>query len=79
MLLDEVIEAYRAAKFDVDNENAEVPNILTIDGKEHYFTADIIKCLNKKGAEAHAEFVLVADAGFSWNDVEVDFDDEDEA
>lgn len=78
MLLDDIIEEYRKLNFDVGNPETEVPNTIVIDGKEHYFTADIIKCLNNKGQETHAEFVLVADAGFSWKDVEIDFDQEDE-
>jgi len=68
-----VVSVYRDAGYDVDNEDEEVPNVLTVDGQECFFTGDLVKRNN-----TYCEIVIVAN-GFSWDEVEsdADFDDED--
>ena len=66
-----VVTVYRDAGYDVDNEDEEVPNVLTVDGQECFFTGDLVKRNN-----TYYEIVIVAN-GFSWEEVESDFDDEE--
>jgi hypothetical protein len=68
-----VVTLYRDAGYDVDNEDEEVPNVLTIDGQECFFTGDLVK-----RNHIYYEIVIVAN-GFSWDEVEsdADFDDEE--
>lgn len=64
-----VDELYRAAGHQEDS--AEVPNFITVDGKECLFTENFVE---KDGKEY--EIVMVAN-GFSWEDIMV-YDEEDE-
>ncbi|MEY4065245.1 MAG: hypothetical protein RIR26_1453 [Pseudomonadota bacterium] len=68
-----VVSLYRDAGYDVDNEDEEVPNVLTIDGHECFFTGDLVK-----RDQVYYEIIIVAN-GFSWDEVEsdADFDDEE--
>ena len=70
--LDSVLELYKNAGFNVEDEDEEVPNVLTIDGVECFFTGDL---LNR--GEKYYEIVIAA-KDFSWEEVESDLDDEDE-
>jgi hypothetical protein len=73
---DTVLDLYRLQGFDVENEDEEVPNILTIDGTECIFTGDHIVRGDK-----HFEIVIAA-KDFKWDEVEHmsddEFEDEDE-
>jgi hypothetical protein len=68
-----VVSIYREAGYDVDNEDEEVPNVLTVDGQECFFTGDLVKRNN-----TYYEIVIAAN-GFNWDEVEsdADFDDEE--
>lgn len=70
MEVDEVLEFYRQAGFDVENEDEDVPTVLKIEGKECFFTGDHIR-----RGEKYYELVLVA-KDFSWDEVEGDEDEE---
>lgn len=69
--VDEVLEFYKAAGFDVEDEDEDVPTVLTIEGKECFFTGDHIQ-----RGEKYYELVVVA-KDFSWDEVEGEDDDEE--
>lgn len=73
ILLDDVLKFYASLGYNIEDEDEEVPNVLPMDGKEHFFTGDLLRL-----GDTFAEIVLVADAGFNWSDVESDMDDDDE-
>lgn len=69
--IDSVLECYKKAGYDIDNEDEEVPNVLTIDGSECFFTGDLVK-----RGETYYEIVIAA-KDFTWDEVESeDFDEE---
>lgn len=70
--VDTVIEFYRQAGFDVDNEEEDVPTVLKIDGMECFFTGDHIRRDDK-----YYEIVVAA-KDFSWDEVEGDDSDEED-
>ena len=70
--VDTVIEYYRKAGFNVDDEEEDVPTVLKIDGMECFFTGDHIR-RNDKYYE-----IVVAAKDFSWDEVEGDEVEEDE-
>ena len=68
--VDQVIELYRDAGFDVDNEDEEVPNTLVIDGLECFFTGDHV-LRNKRYYE-----IVIAAKDFKWDEVLHDEEDD---
>lgn len=64
-----VDELYRNAGYQDDEE--DVPNFITIDGKECLFTENFVE---KDGKEYE---IVMASNGFSWEDILI-YDDEDE-
>ena len=66
--VDDVLEFYRQAGYEVDDEE-DVPTVLTIDGKECFFTGDHIR-----RGEKYYELVVVA-KDFSWDEVEGEEDE----
>lgn len=69
--IDTILEFYKKAGYDVENEEESVPNVLTIDNQECFFTGDIVK-----RGEKYFEIVIAAKE-FSWAEVEhEEFDDE---
>jgi hypothetical protein len=64
--IDSVLQAYAAQGFDTADEEAEVPNVLTIDGKECFFTGDLVR-----RGDVYYEVVVVA-KDFTWDEVESD-------
>jgi hypothetical protein len=66
---DKIDDLYRHAGH---NDEDEVPNFITIDGKECLFTENFIE---KDGKEY--EIVMVAN-GFSWEDIIIYDEDDDE-
>lgn len=70
--VDMVIELYRKAGFDVDNEDEDVPTVLKIDDTECFFTGDHIR-----RGEKYFEIVVAA-KDFSWDEVEGDDADDEE-
>ena len=65
-----VPDLYKAAGFSEDDD--EVPNFIKIDGQECLFTENFIE---KNGVEY--EIVMVAQ-GFSWDDILIYDDEEDD-
>jgi hypothetical protein len=70
--LDSVLELYKNAGFNIDNEDEEVPNVLGVDGVECFFTGDLVR-----RGEKYYEIVIAAE-GFTWDEVESDIDEDDE-
>lgn len=70
--LDSVLELYKNAGFNIDNEDEEVPNVLTVDGVECFFTGDLVRRGDK-----YYEIVIGA-SGFTWDEVESDMDDDED-
>lgn len=68
--IDAVLDIYKKAGFDIENEDEEVPNVLAVDGEECFFTGDLVKRNDK-----YYEIVIAAN-GFKWEEVETE-DDED--
>lgn len=68
--VDEVLEFYKQAGFDVEDEDEDVPTVLTIDGQECFFTGDHIR-----RGEKYYELVVVA-KDFTWDEVEGEEDEE---
>jgi hypothetical protein len=70
--INQVLELYQQSGYNVDDEEEEVPNVLTVEGEELFFTGDLVK----KG-QNYYEIVIAAN-GFSWEDVESDMDEDEE-
>lgn len=66
----QVEELYRKAGY--KDEDEEVPNFISIDGKECLFTENFVE-LHGKEYE-----IVIASAGFNWEDVLVYQDDEED-
>lgn len=62
--IDQVLEIYKGAGFDVEDDEADVPTNLMVDGQDCFFTGDFIQ-----RGERYYEIVIVAD-GFTWDEVE---------
>ena len=61
---DKVVELYEAAGFNLDDESAEFPDVLTIEGKECYFSGDAIM----RGGKYY-EIVIILN-GFTWEELD---------
>ena len=70
--LDSVLDLYKTAGYNIDNEEEEVPNVLPVDGVECFFTGDLVR-----RGEKYYEIVIAA-SGFTWDEVESDLDDEED-
>jgi|GEM_PF-627480 len=70
--LDAVLELYKNAGYNIENEDEEVPNVLAVDGVECFFTGDLVR-----RGDTYCEIVIAAN-GFSWDEVESDMDDEED-
>lgn len=70
--IDAVLEIYKVAGYDIENEDEEVPNVLNVEGEDCFFTGDLVKRDDK-----YYEIVIAA-AGFKWEEVETDDDEDDE-
>jgi hypothetical protein len=70
--LDSVLELYKNAGYNIEDEDEEVPNVLPVDGVECFFTGDLLK-----RGEKYYEIVIGA-KDFSWEEVESDMDDDEE-
>ncbi len=69
--IDSVLQCYKKAGYDIDNEDEEVPNVLQIDGQDCFFTGDLIR-----RGEKYYEIVIAA-KDFKWDEVEnEDFEEE---
>jgi hypothetical protein len=66
----QVEELYRKAGY--KDEDEEVPNFIAIDGRECLFTENFVE-LNGKEYE-----IVIASAGFNWEDVLVYQEEDDE-
>ena len=70
--LDTVLELYKQAGYNIEDEDEEVPNVLPVDGVECFFTGDLLK-----RGEKYYEIVIGA-KDFSWEEVESDMDDDED-
>ena len=70
--LDSVLELYKQAGYNIEDEDEEVPNVLPVDGVECFFTGDLLK-----RGEKYYEIVIGA-KDFSWEEVESDMDDDED-
>jgi hypothetical protein len=70
--LDSVLELYKNAGYNIDNEEEEVPNVLAVDGVECFFTGDLVRRGDK-----YYEIVIAA-SGFTWDEVESDLDEDED-
>lgn len=68
--LDDVLTMYREAGFDIEDQDAEVPNVLKVGDVEYFFTGDLIPV-----GDIYLEIVIIAD-WFSFDDVVSDEDDD---
>lgn len=68
---DKVIELYEGAGYNLDDETVEFPDVLTIEGKECYFTGDAIM----RGGKYY-EIVLILN-GFTWEEMDFVRQEED--
>lgn len=62
--IDKVLEIYKSAGYDVEDDDAEVPTNLQIGTENCFFTGDFIR-----RGERYYEIVIVAE-GFTWDEVE---------
>jgi hypothetical protein len=69
--INKVLELYQQSGYNVEDDEEEVPNILTVEGEELFFTGDLIK----KGQDYYE--IVIASNGFSWEDVEHDIEEDE--
>lgn len=68
--IDQVLEIYKDAGFDVEDDEVDVPTNLLVDGEDCFFTGDFIQ-----RGERYYEIVIVAE-GFTWDEVENEEEDQ---
>lgn len=70
--IDRVLEIYKDAGYDVENDDADVPTTLDVGGRSCFFTGDFIR-----RGDRYYEIVIAA-KDFTWDEVESESDDEEE-
>lgn len=67
--IDRVLDIYKDAGFDVEDEDADVPTNLKVGNEDCFFTGDFIR-----RGERYYEIVIAAE-GFTWDEVENEDED----
>jgi hypothetical protein len=67
--IDKVLDIYKEAGFDVEDEDADVPTNLQVGSENCFFTGDFIR-----RGERYYEIVIAAE-GFTWEEVENEDED----
>lgn len=69
--IDRVLEIYKAAGYDVESDDTDVPTTLDVGGRSCFFTGDFVR-----RGDRYYEIVIAAQ-DFAWEEVESESDDDD--